>query len=61
VRLLGGSTYAKKFETPFDKEKIIPVVAKKNNMTYELVERLWLDNGEMSKFFGTAIHKALEN
>jgi hypothetical protein len=61
VRLLGGSTYAKQFEKPFDKSRIIPPFAKKHNVSCELVEQMWADNSDMSKGFGIALHKALEN
>jgi hypothetical protein len=40
TRLLGGSTYAKKFEKPFDKASILPKYAKKHDVTNELIERM---------------------
>ncbi len=60
-RLLSGSQYAKSLEKPFDKAKILPAFAKKNNVTESMVDNMWQDNSTLSKEFGNTIHKLLEN
>lgn len=40
TRLLGGSTYAKRFERPFNKSAILPKYAKKHEVSNELIEQM---------------------
>lgn len=59
--LIGGSTYAKQFEAPFDKQRIATAYATKNNMAVEDVLAIWENNGRLSRLLGTTLHLAMEN
>ena len=59
--LIGGSTYAKQFEAPFDKLKISQAYAVKNNMAQQDVLDIWETNGKLSRLLGTTLHLAMEN
>lgn len=59
--LLGGSTYAKQFEKEFDTERIAKAYAKKHNLEAEDVVNFWNGKGQVSRDYGTSIHKALEH
>lgn len=57
---LSGSTYAKQFEKPFDKIAISNAIAKKFKADPQAIVDMWELKGEVSRGFGTALHKALE-
>lgn len=59
--LKSGSYYATQFAKKFNKSAVLPAFAKKNNVDEETVSNMWLDNGELSRVFGNAIHKLMEN
>lgn len=58
--LVGGSTYAKDFVAPFNKDFVLSAFAKKNDVSEEVVSKMWETSGDVSKDFGTAMHLALE-
>ncbi|MGD9727920.1 MAG: hypothetical protein AB7V39_16240 [Nitrospiraceae bacterium] len=58
--LLSGSHYAERFGEPFDKERLLNLTAKKLGQTAAFVDEAWQARGEMSRTFGTALHKAME-
>jgi hypothetical protein len=60
VRLLGASSYAKRFAKPFPKEAIIEKLTKTWDMPARDIEQMWSINGEISNSYGTAIHAAME-
>jgi len=60
VRLLGASSYAKRFTKPFPKEEIINRLTKTWDMPPKDIEQMWSINGEISCAYGEAIHKAME-
>ena len=55
-----GSTWAAKFEKPFDPQLIAPKVAEKKLCTVDEVIAGWNMKSEVSLSYGTTIHKALE-
>jgi ATP-dependent exoDNAse (exonuclease V) beta subunit len=58
---MGGSTYAKKFEKEFDRERIARAYAKKNELDVNSVLEYWDNLGKVSMDYGTSIHTALEH
>jgi hypothetical protein len=59
-RLVGGSTYAESKVKPFDKEMILPKVAKKLGVDAGIIDAMWNGGGFISRTFGTAIHAVME-
>lgn len=59
--LMGGSTYAKQFESEFDAVNIAKRYAKKNGYDAVMVQQYWESMGRLSADFGTSVHKALEH
>lgn len=59
-RLLGGSTFAKQFCKPFEKDAILAAMEKKYDIPKEQIAEMWELKGDVSSGFGTAVHKALE-
>lgn len=59
-RLVGGSTYAESKVKPFDKEMILPKVAKKLGVEAGTIDAMWSGNGNISRTFGTAVHAVME-
>jgi len=59
-KLLGGSTYAKQFEEPFNKETILPRCAKAWQVEASVIEDIWDMNRQTSILLGSAIHLGLE-
>lgn len=57
---LSGSVYAQRFEKPFDKQKIAAAIAKKFDADPGAIIDMWELKAEVSRGFGTAMHKALE-
>lgn len=55
-----GSTWAHKFEKPFDPQLIAPKTAEKKLTTVEKVIEGWNMKSEVSLSYGTTVHKALE-
>lgn len=55
-----GSTWAKRFEEPFNPELIAPKVAEKKLTTVDKVIEGWEMKGEVSLMYGSTVHKALE-
>ena len=58
--LLGGSTYAKKFEKPFDAEKISEQCQKAWGVKKSDLLEIWGMNSSTSTMLGDSIHNALE-
>jgi len=59
--LIGGSTYAKQFEKPFNAEQILPVCAKAWNVSEKEIKDIWDKNAKVSTSFGESIHTAIES
>jgi hypothetical protein len=59
--LIGGSTYASKFEKGFDSERIAKAYAKKNGLDEIELKEYWKSLGDTANNYGTSIHKALEH
>lgn len=60
-KLLSGSKFVARFVPEFDAEKIAKNCEKKWCVPAHDIQTLWLDNGDTASFFGSAIHKGLEN
>lgn len=58
--LLSASQYAKSIKPIFNKEMIIPAVAKKYKVDGAIIDKMWTANGNISLTFGNAIHYAME-
>ena len=58
--LLGGSTYAEHFGEPFDRDLWLGRTAKKLKVPVDQVAAAWDLRGDVSRTFGTALHKAME-
>lgn len=58
--LLSGSHYAERFGEPFDRERILAATANKLGRAASFVGEAWDARGELSRTFGTALHKAME-
>jgi hypothetical protein len=59
-KMMGGSTYAKMFEEPFEKDRILAATARKLKVKPEEVDAAWEARGDMARTFGHAIHKSLD-
>lgn len=59
-KLLSGSAYAEKNSPKFNKELLTPKTAKAWGVDEKELGELWTMNGEVSSFYGSSIHKALE-
>lgn len=59
-RMLSGSVYAEWFADPFDREKLLRRTAKKLGLSEEFLGRAWDLRGDLSRTFGTSLHKAME-
>lgn len=65
-KLLSGSAYAEHFAEPFDRPKWLKKTAKKlkaagyAGATEEFVGAAWDLRGDLSRTFGTSLHKAME-
>jgi hypothetical protein len=59
--LMGGSTYAKQFDKPFDRERIAKAYAKKNGFKVEDVLAYWDSLGRTAMDYGTSVHMAMEH
>ena len=57
---MGGSSYAEHFAEPFDRPKWLKIKARQLKTTEEEVGAAWDLRGEMSRTFGTSLHKAME-
>lgn len=60
-KLISGSKFAAKYAKKFDKESVSAAVAEREGVTQDIVQTIWHDNGDSSRTFGNAGHKALEN
>jgi hypothetical protein len=58
--LMGGSTYASLNQKDFDTDRIAKAWAKKNGFKVEEVLSYWKDLSQISKDYGTAVHKGME-
>lgn len=58
--MVSASQFKKKFEKPFDKARILPLMEKKYGVKAELVDDMWTRNSLISTTFGTALHLAME-
>lgn len=59
-KLISGSQFKKQFDTPFDKEKIIPLVSKKYGVRADVIDAMWTANSKISTTFGNAVHLAMQ-
>jgi hypothetical protein len=59
-KLLGASSYAKRFGSTFNKSAILPRLAKAWEMPKQDIDQLWTINANISNSFGSAIHHAME-
>ena len=59
-KLISGSQFKKQFDTPFDKEKILPLMEKKYGVPASTIDEMWTANSKISTTFGTALHLAME-
>jgi hypothetical protein len=59
-KLLGGSTFAKRFQKPFDKENILKAMEDAYGIPKAEIAAMWELKGEASTSFGTGLHAALE-
>lgn len=59
-KYLGGSTYAKQFEKPFDIGAIASKMEAKSGIPAQTIKDIWALKGSASASFGSAIHQALE-
>lgn len=59
-KLLGASSYAKRFGSTFNKSAILPKLAKSWDMPKEDIDELWTINANISNSFGSAVHHAME-
>ena len=59
--LVGGSTYASKFEKDFDNERIAKAYAKKNGLDELELKEYWKSLGDIANDYGTSVHKAMEH
>lgn len=57
---LGGSTFAKQFVKPFEKDQILEAMEAKYGVPKEQIAAMWKLKGDVSSGFGTALHGALE-
>lgn len=60
VKYMSGSEYASKNKKPFDADKIAGAMAKKFGVKPSDITDVWKMNSELSRDFGTVLHKALE-
>lgn len=60
-KLLSGSAYKKQLEKPFDKQFIIPKVAKKYGIADADVDAVWKSNSSVSTLWGDSVHLAMEH
>jgi len=59
--LIGGSTYASRFDKEFDSEKIAKAYAKKHELDETTLLEYWKSLGDIANDYGTSIHKAMEH
>ena len=59
-KMTSGSEYAKQFAKPFNREASLAVCARAWNVRESLIADIWSMNAEISRGYGTALHKALE-
>lgn len=59
-KYLSGSEYAKRNQKPFDTQVISAKMAKTHNVDAQDIANVWRMNSELSRDFGTVVHKALE-
>jgi len=61
VKLMGGTTYIKRWIKEFDKDMISGVVAKSLGVRQKEVADMWDSTGEVASLYGKSIHLALEH
>ena len=59
-KLLGASSYAKRYQKPFPKADIINRLTTSWDMPATDIDQMWKLNGEVSNSYGTAVHAAME-
>jgi hypothetical protein len=59
-KLISGSQFKKQFDTPFDKEKILPLMEKKYGVKASIIDAMWTANSRISTTFGNAVHYSME-
>lgn len=59
-KLLGASSYAKRFGDTFNAAAIIPGLVTKWGLPADNIRQLWAINADISNNFGSAIHSAME-
>lgn len=58
--MISGSEYAKRFGKPFDKAMALTVTSRAWGIPQSIIADIWEMNAEISRGYGTALHKALE-
>lgn len=58
--MVSGSEFAKRFSKPFDKGMALTVTSRAWDIKQSIIAEIWEMNGEISRGYGTALHKALE-
>ncbi len=58
--LLSGSSYAEEFGEHFDRERLLPLVAKKKGQSVEVIAAAWELRGRLARDFGTSLHETME-
>jgi hypothetical protein len=59
-KLLGASSYAKRFGDTFNADAIIPRLVDKWQLPSGDIKQLWAINADISNNFGSAVHSAME-
>lgn len=59
-QLVSASKYKKQFETPFPLEIVSAATAKKLGISVDVIQKMWSNNGRISREFGNAVHYAME-
>jgi len=60
VIMTSGSQWAEQQGDGFPKNLILPRTSKAWGIPEDVIDDMWIMNGDVSKAFGTAVHKALE-
>ena len=58
--MVSGSQYAKRFGKPFDRAMALTVTSRAWGIKQSIIADIWEMNGDISRGYGTALHKALE-
>lgn len=58
--MVSGSQFAKQFSKPFDRGMALTVTSRAWGVKQSIIAEIWEMNGDISRGYGTALHKALE-